>query len=98
MRMVSHIALGAVVALSLAAPGCSTFDTSRHPAPRGTLGRELFAVICDRVGAQALRDDVAGLSFRPVCHADPITGAYADKVDQAILPALYDGAQTPEGE
>ncbi len=72
----------------LVCAGCaSDFDTSRTVPPRGTLGRELFTVVCDRVGAQALREDVTGASFRDVCHADS-KGKFKDKVDPTKLPPL----------
>jgi hypothetical protein len=58
--------------------------------PRGSLGEELFGVVCDRVGAQALHEDLTGASFRDLCHkrAD---GTYAESVDTAALPPLVDG-------
>src|SRR5258707_8659506 len=99
MRVSSTIARGGLLSVTLVALGCSAdFDTTRQTPPRGSLGRELFAVVCDRVGAQALREDVTGDSFRPVCHADPANGKYASKVDVDQLPRLYDGAMTPQGE
>jgi hypothetical protein len=66
------------------------FDSSRTPPPRGTLGAELFGVMCDRVGAQSLHEDLTGSSYRSVCHPDA-TGKYADTVDATQLPALVDG-------
>lgn len=44
-------------------------------------------MVCDRVGAQALREDIAGESFHSVCHADP-NGGFVDKVDRSKLPSL----------
>ncbi|MCU0690120.1 MAG: hypothetical protein MUF54_01835, partial [Polyangiaceae bacterium] len=46
-----------------------------------------------RVGAQALRDDVTGASFRDICHlrAD---GTYAAKLDRARLPQVTVGSNT----
>ena len=44
-------------------------------------------MVCDRVGAQALREDVAGVSYHAVCHPDA-QGAFEDRVDQVVLPAL----------
>lgn len=65
--------------------GCSAdFDTTRQLPKRGTIGRELYGLVCDRVGAQALREDVTGASFRGICHPDA-QGAYVDKVDAAQL-------------
>jgi hypothetical protein len=93
-----HIARAGLLAVSAIAAGCAAdFDTARRVAPRGTLGRELYTVICDRVGAQALREDVTGASFRGVCHADP-EGAYVDAVDRAALPPLTEGAPDQDGQ
>ena len=51
--------------------GCAPdFDTVASRGTRGTLGREMYTMVCDRVGAQALREDVAGISYHSVCHAD----------------------------
>ena len=63
------------------------FDTVRVTGTRGTLGREMFTMVCDRVGAQALREDVAGISYHAVCHADA-NGMFVDDVDMAKLPPL----------
>lgn len=65
------------------------FDTVRVTGTRGTLGREMYTMVCDRVGAQALREDVAGISYHAVCHADE-SGAFVDRVDVAKLPELED--------
>jgi hypothetical protein len=66
----------------------SNFDTSRKPLPfsdRSTLGQEIFAVLCDRVGASSLGEDLSGDSYHPVCHPDE-AGNYANFVDQSKLP------------
>jgi hypothetical protein len=74
--------------LGAVALGCtSDLDTTRVAPPRGTLGREIFTVLCDRVGANALREDVLGASYHAVCHADA-NGTFADSVDQSQLVAL----------
>ncbi len=81
-RFPTICALSAVVFGS----ACSQdLDTTRSPPPRGTIGEELFGVMCDRVGAQALREDLTGASFSHVCHKD-LAGAYADKTNEALLP------------
>ncbi|HEY2517001.1 MAG TPA: hypothetical protein VGI39_39285, partial [Polyangiaceae bacterium] len=80
------------------AAGCSdTFDTTRTTTPRGSLGRILYGVVCDRVGAQSLPTDVTGLSFQGICHADPTTNKYATAVDVSQLPPLTDPAYTADG-
>ncbi len=63
------------------------FDTTRKTPPRGTLGTELFTLICDRIGAQSLPEDITGQSFHGVCHADG-SGHFADRVDQRLIPTL----------
>ena len=88
--LVSLIALAA----SIAAPGCAPeFDTNRVTANRGTLGREMYTMVCDRVGAQALREDVAGISYHAVCHADA-SGQFANEIDGAKLPELTEAVDT----
>ena len=79
------------------APGCAKeLDASRVPRQRGTIGEEIYGVVCDRVAAQELREDLSGASFRGVCHKDA-TGAYADEVDEALLPPVREGAIDVEG-
>ncbi len=81
-----------------AAVGCGgDFDTSRSTAPRGTLGQELFSMICDRIGAQALREDVTGGSYHAICHTDPTTGVFATSVDQSLLAPLDANAVDVDG-
>jgi hypothetical protein len=74
------------------------FDTNRAPPPRLSLGHELFSLVCDRVGAQALREDVTGASFHAVCHSDPATGKFADKVDATKLVDLDPNAVDSSGK
>jgi hypothetical protein len=88
MRRSGRVLSGLGVLGTVALAACANdFDTTRVPPPRGTLGEEMFGVLCDRVGGQALHEDLTGASFRGVCHKD-FTGKYADKVDQTLLPAL----------
>jgi hypothetical protein len=95
----SIAAASLAVSAGLASIACTgDFDTTRSIPPRGTLGRELFTVVCDRVGAQSLREDVTGASFHAVCHPDPATGAYADKVDVSQLPELHEPAYDAAGQ
>lgn len=83
-RVASVIMLGA-----LASTGCSDdFDTARATPPRGSLGREMYTLVCDRVGAQALREDITGASFHDVCHADAAGNFPSDTVDASRLPPL----------
>jgi hypothetical protein len=55
--------------------------------PRGTLGRELYIALCDRVAAQAFPEDVTGSSWHPVCHPDA-GDAFADRMRADELPPL----------
>jgi hypothetical protein len=74
-----------VWALLLCAACGSDFDTTREPLPHSTLGEAFFGVICDRMGAQSLAEDLSGASFRRVCHRDA-EGRFAERVDLAALP------------
>ncbi|MDB4933452.1 MAG: hypothetical protein JWP87_424, partial [Labilithrix sp.] len=87
--MVSLAALVAgVVCTGAGGAGCAPeLDTNRAGGKRGTLGREMYTMVCDRVGAQALREDVAGVSYHAVCHADA-NGDFVNEVDIAKLPEL----------
>ncbi|MDB4933393.1 MAG: hypothetical protein JWP87_365 [Labilithrix sp.] len=97
-RCVNLIGLVGLVALSALAPACAPeLDTSRPLPKRGSVGEEMFGVICDRVGAQALREDLTGDSFRGVCHKPP-GGEFADTVDVSKLPALDPSAANEKGE
>ncbi|HEY8075027.1 MAG TPA: hypothetical protein VIF62_12980, partial [Labilithrix sp.] len=53
-------------------------------------------MVCDRVGAQALREDVTGASFHDVCHANA-DGQFADKVDRSQLLPLDPSALDVNG-
>jgi hypothetical protein len=88
--------LGALGAIALAAACAPDFDTTRSPPPRGTIGQELFGVVCDRIGAQALSEDLTGASFHSICHPDA-TGAYASTVDQTLLPPASASAHDIDG-
>ncbi len=56
---------------------------------RGSLGQELFGALCDRVGAQALHEDLTGDSYRNVCH--PVNGTFSNTVDVTLLPTQIVG-------
>jgi len=85
-----------VGALALGTVACTSFDTSRTTPPRGTLGQELFIALCDRVAAQALPEDVSGISWHPVCHPTA-EGQWADHVDQSELVPLDPNAVDTDG-
>ncbi len=79
--------VGLTTILGVLSVGCGDFETDRKTPERGSLGREMYTMICDRVGAQALREDITGASYHAVCHADE-KGAFADEVDREKLPEL----------
>ncbi len=87
------IGLSGIVLLAFA---CHDFDQSRAVPARGTVGEEVFAILCDRVGAQALREDMTGGSFRDMCHK-PKGGVYRDTVDESRLPKLDPRAKDEKG-
>lgn len=95
-RVIQTAGVGALAALSIFAPGCHGFDDERELPSRGTVGEEIYGVVCDRVGAQALREDLSGASFRSLCHRGG-DGKFADKVDESKLPQLDANAVDADG-
>src|SRR5215472_15710332 len=91
----SRLAL-AGVAIAPAISCAPQLDTARSTPPRGTIGEELYGVLCDRVGAQAIREDLTGASFHAVCHKAP-DGTWAAHVDQTQLPAADPNAVDVNG-
>jgi hypothetical protein len=78
----------------LSSVSCSdTFDTSRTIPSRGTLGTELYGVVCDRLGGQSLHEDLTGASYASICHQP-----FSDTVDVAQLPPLVDGQPNVDGQ
>jgi hypothetical protein len=71
----------------LAAVACTDFNTNRVTSPEGTLGEEMFGLVCDRLGGQSLHEDLSGASFHDICHRDA-DGNFADQVDQSLLPPV----------
>lgn len=64
--------------------GCAS-EEEKETRPAGpTLGEEIFGVLCDRVGAQALHEDLTGASYHSICHGD------GTKVDQTKLAPAPD--------
>src|SRR5690349_21333255 len=85
--------LAVAVSLAFVAACTGDFDKSRQTPKRGSLGQEMYTMVCDRVGAQALREDVAGLSYHDVCHANA-AGEFATKVAIEKLPGLGEAFDT----
>jgi hypothetical protein len=86
-RCVSLLGVVGLAALSVLGPGCHEFDTQQTHPKRGSVGQEMYGVICDRVGAQALREDLTGASFRDICHK-PIGKDFSDRIDKSKLPSI----------
>src|SRR5207253_2549719 len=78
-----RLAAPLLLTLSLA-PACAKDSETPRAPTKGTLGESLYGVICDRVGAQALPEDLEGASFRAICHRGG-DGTFADDVNRAAL-------------
>jgi hypothetical protein len=85
-----------VVGASFVACG-GDFDTSRKTPPRGSVGRELYSLVCDRVAAQALREDVTAQSWHGLCHPAADGKTYWDKVLVDKLPPITGVAENTSG-
>jgi hypothetical protein len=83
MRLFLRAGMSVAIFSALA---CTDIDTTRNPAPRGTIGEEVYGAFCDRVAAQVFPEDLTGDSYRDVCHKD--NGQYADAVDTSQLPPI----------
>jgi len=82
IEMRSPIRAIAIAATCFSVCSCTSDAPERNAPPRGTLGRELYSIVCDRIGAQALREDVAGASYHDVCHGNGV------RVDSSRLVPL----------
>ena len=76
--------MGGVVAPLLAGVavvgGCAS-DPAKDARPTGpSFGSQIYTVLCERVGAQSLREDLTGGSYEGICQGT------ADKVDTTLLP------------
>lgn len=79
-----------------AAVACTDIDTTRNPAPRGTIGEEVYGAFCDRIGALSFPEDLTGDSYRDVCHKNG--GQFADQLDESTLPTVpQDGIVDAKG-
>jgi hypothetical protein len=82
------------LAVLLFLSGCSDEEPARRKPQ--SFGTEIYALVCDRVGAQAFREDLSGESFRQLCHADS-NGGFASKVNVAALPPITGPLQDVKG-
>ncbi|MDB4997996.1 MAG: hypothetical protein JWM74_5428 [Myxococcaceae bacterium] len=81
----------------LAAAACALPSAPERPTTtRGTVGEEVYGILCDHTAAQALREDLDGSSYRAVCHKSP-GGAFADDVDETKLPPIDDRVRDKDG-
>lgn len=60
-------------------------DTTRTVAEEITFGHDLYGVLCDRLGADAFREDITGASYQNVCHPDGDL-QFSNEVDESVLP------------
>ncbi len=65
--MVSRVALLLGVA---AASSCAPFDTTPVQSERGTLGEEIYKVVCERMATEVWPEDVTGYQSRELCRGD----------------------------
>ncbi len=89
--------LVAAGALSAAAACAPDFDTTRAKGQAGNVGEEVYGVLCDRVGAQALPEDLTGASFNGICHPSK-TGTWTSAVDLADLPPITANLKNSSGQ
>jgi|SRR5450432_54385 len=81
----------AFLGLVAAAARSNDFDATRNTPARGSLGADLFGVVCDRMGGQSLHEDLSGGSFHVLCHGENGDGVFGDAsmhVDTAKLPPI----------
>ncbi len=91
-RGLSLLGLCAAATIS---PSChQELDTTREAGPKGTLGDDIYGVLCDRLGASSLTEDVTGESYHAICHFNS-KGVYGDAIATKYLPAAK-GAKSKE--
>jgi hypothetical protein len=85
----------------LAATACGNdFDATRNIPSRGTLGAEIFGVLCDRMGGQSLHEDLTGASYQAICHGENDNGVFGQasfSVNQSALPPITGTRPTVDG-
>lgn len=98
LRGAFRLAMLPIVATTAIAACGGDFDTSRSVPPRGSVGRELYSLVCDRVAAQALREDVTAQSWHGICHPDADGKTYWSKVLVDKLVPITGPAYDVNGE
>lgn len=78
--------LGVCGGLLLAGACAPGIDVTRRVSS-GTLGDDLYSVVCDRLGASVLAEDLEGASYHGICHRG-LDGEYDDAVDVSLLPEI----------
>ncbi|MCA9622239.1 MAG: hypothetical protein KC731_24615, partial [Myxococcales bacterium] len=69
-------------------PSCDDgIDTTRDALPKATLGDDIYGLMCDRLGAGVLTEDLTGASYQSICHYDS-KGQYGSAVDTEVLPPV----------
>jgi len=81
------MAIWAMAGLLAVAPSCTGIETEREAGPEVTLGDDIYSLMCDRLGASSLSEDLLGASYREICHSDR-NGNYGDTVDETVLPPV----------
>ncbi len=77
-----------LLAVALSAASCQEeLDTTRQAPAKATLGDDIYGVLCDRLGAGSITEDLSGQSYHGICHYDA-EGKYRDAVDASVLPAV----------
>jgi hypothetical protein len=69
-------------------------DTTRQERLDVTLGDDLYSVMCDRLGAGVLTEDLTGASYHAICHPNE-SGQYGNSVVTKVLPPVK-GARAKE--
>jgi len=88
------LAAGVALPASFQGMGCDKgIDTERDAPPKATLGDDMYSLMCDRLGASVLTEDLTGASYHGICHFDQ-NAQYGDTVDESILPPVEGATQT----
>lgn len=94
----SRAALGAMLTVPclVAATGCAEEEPPAPPPQERALGRGFFALMCDRVGGLAIREDFTGESYARICRPNA-DGAYDDKINADLLPPITEPGVKGDG-